>query len=98
RALAATMVFVHHVQLPGLDWATMGMGSGVLIFFALSGYLIYLPFARAIARGGSIPLRSYAVRRFLRIVPAYLVAAFLIAALRYPWLLDDPVGLATSLH
>jgi peptidoglycan/LPS O-acetylase OafA/YrhL len=98
RAAAAGMVFLHHVQLPGLDVLTKGFDSGVLVFFALSGYLLYAPLAKASDEGRSVDLAGYAVRRVLRILPAYLVAAFLIAWLRYPWLLDDPLGLITSTH
>jgi peptidoglycan/LPS O-acetylase OafA/YrhL len=96
RAVAAGMVFVHHAQLPGLTFVTRGLDAGVVIFFVLSGYLLYSPFAAAKDSGRRIDFRAYAVRRIARIVPAYLVAAFAIAWLRYPWLLSDPVGLATS--
>ena len=37
RGIAALMVFGHHVQLPGLHPATIGLDAGVLIFFSLSG-------------------------------------------------------------
>jgi peptidoglycan/LPS O-acetylase OafA/YrhL len=96
RGLAAAMVFVHHVQLPGLAASTIGLDAGVIVFFVLSGYLIYRPFVGSKAALDKRSLAGYAVRRFLRIVPAYLVAAFAIAAFRYPWLLRDPVGLATT--
>ena len=47
----------------------------VLIFFVLSGFLLYRPFVTARAGGHPIPsLRQYARRRVLRIVPAYWVA------------------------
>jgi len=48
--------------------------QGMTIFFTLSGMLIYLPFARAIA-GDADPVRvgRYARRRLLRIFPAYVV-------------------------
>jgi peptidoglycan/LPS O-acetylase OafA/YrhL len=48
--------------------------QGMTIFFALSGMLIYLPFARAIA-GTAEPVHigRYARRRLLRIFPAYVV-------------------------
>lgn len=48
---------------------------GVTIFFLLSGLLLYRPFAAAHADGERMPrLGAYAVRRVLRIVPAYWVA------------------------
>ena len=79
------MVVVHH------SVATAGRGrtgalwtpsevfdAGVAIFFVLSGFLIYRPFAAAHAEGRS-PQRtiSFWWRRLLRIVPAYwLVLTF----------------------
>jgi peptidoglycan/LPS O-acetylase OafA/YrhL len=49
-----------------------GGGYGVFVFFALSGYLLYWPFARRDYGGGaSINLRQYAINRALRILPLY---------------------------
>jgi peptidoglycan/LPS O-acetylase OafA/YrhL len=51
------------------------LNFGVEIFFVLSGYLIYGQFTRAQAEGRPRQdLRRYALRRFLRIYPAYWVA------------------------
>jgi peptidoglycan/LPS O-acetylase OafA/YrhL len=93
RGVAALMVFVHHVQLPGLHPATLGMDAGVLIFFSLSGYLLYAPLVRAREADVQTDLRGYAIRRAARILPAYAVAAFVIAAIWYPSLLTDPIGI-----
>src|SRR5581483_8489917 len=61
----------------------LGGGFGVFLFFALSGYLLYLPFARS-TFGGSRPvdLRRYARNRVVRILPLYYVVAvsYLIAS------------------
>jgi peptidoglycan/LPS O-acetylase OafA/YrhL len=46
------------------------LGSGVMLFFLLSGFCIHYP--GALARG--IELKSYAVRRLLRILPPYFAA------------------------
>jgi peptidoglycan/LPS O-acetylase OafA/YrhL len=86
RALAALGVLVGHVwaQSRGYDatetMATyggrvlLGGGFGVWLFFALSGYLLFWPFARAAFRdGGAIDLRRYARNRALRILPLYYV-------------------------
>ena len=51
--------------------------SGVAVFFVLSGYLIYRPFAGR----RRTDLVSYGVRRFLRIYPAYIVALVGVALL-----------------
>jgi peptidoglycan/LPS O-acetylase OafA/YrhL len=56
------------------DLLTLGGSFGVYLFFALSAYLLYLPFARhAFAGGRRIDLRRYASNRALRILPLYYV-------------------------
>ena len=51
------------------------LDCGVTIFFLISGFLLYRPFAVAHIRGEPAPAAlPYAWRRFLRIVPAYWVA------------------------
>jgi peptidoglycan/LPS O-acetylase OafA/YrhL len=55
--------------------------SGVAIFFSLSGFLLFRPFAAAAATGRRRPgVRRYLWRRALRILPAYwaAVAAYLL--------------------
>jgi peptidoglycan/LPS O-acetylase OafA/YrhL len=49
-----------------------GLGSGVDLFFALSGYLIAGPYIRALLSGAPLPSwRDFALRRVARIIPAY---------------------------
>ena len=82
RALAALMVLVSHVPriMPGepVDVASNlapRLGVGVWIFFAASGYLIAGPFLRALIEGRAAPPAApYAIRRAVRILPAYWVA------------------------
>ncbi|WP_344242889.1 acyltransferase [Actinocorallia libanotica] len=67
----------------GLLWRMLANGGiGVSIFFALSGFLLYRPFARATLDGGSMPgVRDYLLRRALRILPAYwLMLVFVLPA------------------
>lgn len=46
----------------------------VILFFVLSGVLLYLPYARALLDGRPAPsTRSFAVRRAMRVLPGYLV-------------------------
>jgi peptidoglycan/LPS O-acetylase OafA/YrhL len=46
--------------------------DGVTLFFVLSGFLLWRPFASAVAGGQSLPsIRRYARNRALRILPAY---------------------------
>jgi peptidoglycan/LPS O-acetylase OafA/YrhL len=81
RAIAALMVLVSHAGLlaltepVGLAKQASRLGVGVWIFFAASGYLIAGPFLRALLDGRGIPsARRYALRRAVRILPAYWVA------------------------
>jgi peptidoglycan/LPS O-acetylase OafA/YrhL len=53
-----------------------GGNSGVFVFFALSGYLLYRPFVR-----GDVDLRSYGIKRAARILPGYFVALLALAVL-----------------
>jgi peptidoglycan/LPS O-acetylase OafA/YrhL len=68
------------------------LGVGVTIFFVISGFLLYRPFAAARLAGERAPSTgAYAWRRFLRIVPAYWVAltiAALVVGLSYVFTLD----------
>jgi peptidoglycan/LPS O-acetylase OafA/YrhL len=86
RGLAALSVFAVHIwiyQLPNTmtlrrDWGTALLFEtrvAFVMFFVLSGYLLYRAFARA-ALGQSDPVSStgYLLRRAARIVPAYYVA------------------------
>jgi peptidoglycan/LPS O-acetylase OafA/YrhL len=82
RALAATMVVVHHaaatagpVRAGRMHTLAAVADSGVAVFFVLSGFLIYRPFAAAHLEGRDLPgTASFWWRRVLRIVPAYWVA------------------------
>lgn len=55
------------------DWVAR-LDVGVPVFFLLSGFLLYRPFARARAAGVEPHIRAYAWRRVLRIFPGYWVA------------------------
>lgn len=56
-----------------------GGGLGVFVFFALTGYLLYWPFARRdLGDGRAIDLTTYARNRFLRVMPLYWVAVVLL--------------------
>jgi len=82
RALAALSVVLFHVgeigggNRGGALWPVgASLSIGVPIFFAISGFLLYRPFANAALGGRRRPrVLSYARRRVLRIIPAYWVA------------------------
>ena len=55
---------------------------GVMVFFALSGFILGLPFLAArVGAGRPVSLRSYFLRRITRIEPPYLVALGLVTIL-----------------
>src|SRR5919108_4043157 len=55
---------------------------GVMVFFALSGFILALPFVSARLGGGRpVSLRAYFLRRVTRIEPPYLVALVLVTVL-----------------
>jgi peptidoglycan/LPS O-acetylase OafA/YrhL len=59
--------------------------SGVLLFFVLSGFLLFLPFANAMLFDQPWPsLRRYYIRRVFRILPAYYFALFLMTLYLQP--------------
>jgi peptidoglycan/LPS O-acetylase OafA/YrhL len=87
RALAALSVVCFHVWLyrfPDptrirrtslLDDVLSDFRLGLILFFVLSGYLLYRAFARAALRHDApVDLRVYALRRAARILPAYYLA------------------------
>src|SRR6478735_2548909 len=77
RFVAAALVLISHLTwgLPNSlvtrlmeDCATDGMG----LFFVLSGFVMWLNYARAIAAGRPGALYDFAVARFARLYPMYL--------------------------
>jgi peptidoglycan/LPS O-acetylase OafA/YrhL len=82
RAIAALLVVVVHVGAASGFTFRNSLGRytsrgeiGVSVFFLISGFLLYRPFAAAALAGRDGPkVRSYLVRRALRIVPLYWVA------------------------
>ena len=63
---------------------------GIYLFFALSGYLIFMPFARSLVDRTDAPATArYVRRRFARILPAHWIAlcamAFLITPIDFSW-------------
>jgi acetyltransferase len=87
RALAALSVVCFHVWLyrfpdptqirrAGLfDDVMSDLRLGLILFFVLSGFLLYRAFARAALPGGEpVDIARYARRRAARILPAYYLA------------------------
>ncbi len=82
RAIAAVSVLLLHTawvsgftQRSSLGTYTSRLEIGVSVFFLISGFLLYRPFAVSHLAGRASPnARKFWVRRLLRIVPAYWLA------------------------
>lgn len=96
RGIACLMVFgVHFAQTAKVQgrWGPFDLAqwfangnSGVALFFALSGFVLSLPFWQATAPGASpVSLRSYFARRAARILPAYLACLIGLVVIRSLW-------------
>ena len=81
RAVAILAVIWHHYgqTIPGLAITTRGY-LGVDLFFILSGFLIVTLLLRERRRSGSIWLKGFYVRRFLRIFPPYYLMLSIVLA------------------
>jgi peptidoglycan/LPS O-acetylase OafA/YrhL len=103
RGLAALAVVAFHAykDLAGRPAWDTPLGTFVLsfqwavpVFFVLSGFLLYRPFAAAIAAGEGRPAAvPFLVRRAARIFPAYWLALVLFGTLAKPGELWTPDGL-----
>lgn len=88
RGIACIGVLILHVSSHYSPTVTQTFkigigGQGLIVFFALSGFLLYLPYVNAIAKDRDalkLPdTKTFAVHRFLRVFPGYL-AVFLICS------------------
>ncbi len=101
RAIAALSIFFFHISFvlhlfsgrAVSPWLAQ-LNVGVPIFFLISGFLLYRPFAQArFSREASPAPGPYALRRLFRIVPAYWVALTITAL----WLGKDDVFSAAGI-
>jgi peptidoglycan/LPS O-acetylase OafA/YrhL len=94
RALAATSILIYHCWVYSapdgerVDLGLLGrfvlrhLPAGVLLFFTLSGFLLYRPLAASVLRRAPRPsVRRYFRNRALRIFPAYLLVLLVIGVL-----------------
>ncbi len=110
RGIAAASILVFHAWLfagpdttHGVDFGLaskffFNLQTGVTLFFVLSGFLLFRPFAAAVMRKRSPPsVGAYFRNRALRILPAYWVILLAVAALRDHELLRSPGKLAATM-
>ncbi|MGH3003475.1 MAG: acyltransferase family protein [Gaiellaceae bacterium] len=110
RGLAALGVLGWHVWVHPTNQTVNGVSLGpvtelfkngrvgVTMFFVLSGFLLYRPFASAIIRGKPRPsVRKYFVNRILRIIPAYWGVLLLVAIFLQDELLERPKQLLANM-
>jgi peptidoglycan/LPS O-acetylase OafA/YrhL len=89
RGVAVLLVFLYHTWIfsfldPSLSVLGIAIPTamfvkagylGVDIFFVISGFCLYLPYARAeYFKRTSPDTRTFYLRRILKIVPSYLIA------------------------
>ena len=82
RTLAITLVLVYHYGriFPHPEWTNTYSKfgwTGVDLFFVLSGYLIASQLFATMANGQKIAIRTFYLKRFFRIFPAYLLVVIL---------------------
>ncbi len=100
RGLACFLVMLYHFHLLARDYhiwiplhdsgtlvssiAIFGQ-FGVILFFVLSGFLLFLPYAKSMLFEKDLPsVRLFYLRRAFRIMPAYYISLFLLALLTHP--------------
>ena len=107
RGVAAGSVMLGHTVIllgasgfvvPALLYPLTGLLlQGLTLFFVLSGFLLYRPFASAIINGRSAPrTRDFYRNRVLRIWPAYLVILGLVGFVFGAAILDPVSGLGNE--
>jgi peptidoglycan/LPS O-acetylase OafA/YrhL len=99
RGCAILLVIVFHINwIDGnytrlWDWhknplassLAIAGGTGVTLFFVLSGFLLFLPYAKALLFAGRWPLaRTFYIRRALRIMPGYYLSLCVLILLTAP--------------
>jgi peptidoglycan/LPS O-acetylase OafA/YrhL len=96
RGLAIALVFAFHLwtfslatpHAPFTVFVRAGY-LGVELFFVISGFCLFFPYAQhALATGAKPTLGQFAYRRFIKIVPSYLVALLVTFAVALPYFID----------
>lgn len=77
RGISIILVIWHHAE----HFTNVALGYGFLgvdLFFIISGFLIVTLLLREKRKSGDVSLKSFYIRRFLRIFPLYYASLFLI--------------------
>jgi peptidoglycan/LPS O-acetylase OafA/YrhL len=74
-----------------LGWWVIRLDLGVKVFFAISGFVLALPFLRygLLGEGKPLNIKSYFLRRLTRLEPPFVVS-LLLFALVHVYLLNEP--------
>ena len=90
RFVAAMVVVLHHYPVPGVSGTLQTMLQsgyyGVTLFFVLSGFVLAITYLDAFKHAPIATLGTFAVARFARIYPVYLLI------LLYVWLRAGATG------
>lgn len=97
RAIAIIVVIVYHInrvthdnlwtmfRYPLLSSVSTSGSSGVVLFFVLSGFLLFMPYAKALLFEENWPqAKVFYLRRVLRIMPGYYLSLFLLILITNP--------------
>jgi len=89
RFIAIAVVILHHLGLQSQNLTAQSEGilelgqKGVELFFAISGFVLAVPFARQyLLQERPVSLKSYFIRRLTRLEPPYLISLFLLFILK----------------
>ncbi|HEY8599406.1 MAG TPA: acyltransferase [Thermomicrobiales bacterium] len=111
RGIAALLIVIHHFYLLSRDenndhlflgtfvhFLLANLDVSVTLFFTLSGFVIFLPFARAAIDGDPSPsIARFLVRRALRILPLYYIDIFVVWVRSGGGMPDQHIDLLTHL-
>jgi peptidoglycan/LPS O-acetylase OafA/YrhL len=68
--------------ITSMGWWITRMDLGVKLFFAISGFVLAIPFLRHYVQGGKkIELKDYFLRRLTRLEPPYLISLIIFAVI-----------------
>jgi peptidoglycan/LPS O-acetylase OafA/YrhL len=80
-----------------LGWWIIRLDLGVKVFFAISGFILALPFIKAFDTQKQIDIKSYFIRRVTRLEPPFLISLFVLFILQVVILKNDFASLWSNL-